>query len=97
MLRVLLVAQSGLTFYDPRDYSVPGSSVHGISQARILEWIAISLSKESLTQGLNLDLLHCRQIIYHLNCLIYYYCYYYCYRVSSQYVWDVIFCSDGHL
>jgi len=29
------------------DYSPPGSSVHGISQARILEWVAISFSKGS--------------------------------------------------
>ena len=33
--------------YDPMDCSLPGSSVHGISQARILEWIAISFSRES--------------------------------------------------
>ena len=31
-------------FCDPMDYSLPGSSVHGISQARILEWVAISFS-----------------------------------------------------
>ena len=31
-----------LTLYDPMDYSPPGSSVHGISQAEILEWVAIS-------------------------------------------------------
>ena len=30
---------------DPRDCSPPGSSIHGIFQARILEWIAISFSK----------------------------------------------------
>ena len=29
---------------DPTDYSPPGSSVHGIFQARILEWVAISYS-----------------------------------------------------
>ena len=29
---------------DPMEYSPPGSSVHGISQARILEWVAISFS-----------------------------------------------------
>ena len=29
------------------DYSPPGSSVHGILQARILEWVAISFSRES--------------------------------------------------
>ena len=41
------VAQSCLTLCDPRDYSPPGSSVHEILQARILEWVAISFSRES--------------------------------------------------
>ena len=36
------VAQSCPTLYDPMDNSLPGSSVHGIFQARILEWAAIS-------------------------------------------------------
>ena len=30
--------------WDPVDYSLPGSSVHGISEARILEWVAISFT-----------------------------------------------------
>ena len=34
-----------LTLCDPVDYSPPGSSVHGILQARILEWVAISFSR----------------------------------------------------
>ena len=38
------VAQLCLTLRDPIDYSLPGSSVHGILQARILEWVAISFS-----------------------------------------------------
>ena len=38
---------SCLTFCDPKEYSPPGSSVHGISQARVLEWVAISFSRES--------------------------------------------------
>ena len=33
-----------ITFWDPVDYSLPGSSAHGISKARILEWVAISFS-----------------------------------------------------
>ena len=41
------VAKSCLTFYDPMDYSPPGSSVHGILQARVLEWVAISSSRGS--------------------------------------------------
>ena len=36
-----------LTLYDPMDYSPPGSSVHGILQARILEWVAMPSSRES--------------------------------------------------
>ena len=35
------VAQSCLTLCDPMDCSLPGSSIHGIFQARILEWVAI--------------------------------------------------------
>ena len=38
------VAQSCLTLSDPMDCSLPGSSVHGIFQARVLEWGAISFS-----------------------------------------------------
>ena len=45
-------------FRDPKDCSQPGSSVHEISQARILEWVAISSSKSFFpTQGSNLCLL----------------------------------------
>ena len=36
-----------LTLCDPMDYSLSGSSVHGIFQARVLEWIAISFSRGS--------------------------------------------------
>ena len=42
-----LVVQSCLTLCDPVDYSPPGSSVHGILQARILEWAAIPFSRGS--------------------------------------------------
>ena len=42
-----LVAQSCLTLWDLMDYSLPGSFVHGISQAGILEWVAISFTGES--------------------------------------------------
>ena len=35
------------SFCDPLDCSLPGSSVHGILQARILEWVAISFSRGS--------------------------------------------------
>ena len=38
------VAQLCLTLCDPTDCSLPGSSVHGIFQARVLEWDAIAFS-----------------------------------------------------
>ena len=41
------VAQSCQTLCDPMDCSLPGSSVNGILQARVLEWIAISFSRGS--------------------------------------------------
>ena len=43
----VLVAQLCLTLGDPMDCTPPGSSVHGILQARTLEWVAISSSRES--------------------------------------------------
>ena len=42
------VAQSCLTLLDPMDCSPPGSSIHGIFQARVLEWGAIAFSRNAL-------------------------------------------------
>ena len=42
-----LVTKLCLTLCDPMDCSLPDSSVHGILQARILEWVAISFSRRS--------------------------------------------------
>ena len=44
---VLFYAQSCLTLCDPMDCGPPGSSVHGLFQARILAWVAISYSRGS--------------------------------------------------
>ena len=41
------VTQSCLTLRDPMDRSLPGSSVHGIFQARVLEWGAIAFSENN--------------------------------------------------
>ena len=57
------------------DHSLPGSSVHEIFQARMLEWVAISFSRGSSrprlgsewNQGWNQGLLHCRQIVQFLS------------------------------
>ena len=57
---------------NPMDCGLPGSSVHGILQARILEWVAIFFTRESSqprnwTQKLNPGLPHCRQTLYRLS------------------------------
>ena len=65
-MSVLLVPQWCLTLCDPVDCRLPGSSVHGILQARILEWGALFFIQEIfLTQRSNPGLLLCRQILYH--------------------------------
>ena len=48
----VLVAQSCLSLCDHMDWSLPGSSVHGISQARILELVAISSSRDLPNPGI---------------------------------------------
>ena len=52
---IVLIAQSCLTLHDSMDYSHPGSSVHGTPQARVLEWVAISLSRGSSQHGKMVD------------------------------------------
>ena len=47
--------------------SLPCSSIHGIFQTRVLEWVAIPFSRIFPTQGSNPGLLHCRQMLYHLS------------------------------
>ena len=66
---VLVCSRSVVSdFCDPMDCIPPGSSVHGIFQARILEWVAISFSKGIFwTQESNPGLLYCRQILYLLS------------------------------
>ena len=67
------VAQSCPTLCFPVGCSLPGSSIQGIFQARVLEWVAISFSRGSSrprdpgTQGLNPGLPHHRQMLYHLS------------------------------
>ena len=48
----VLVTQSCLTLRDPMDCSPPGSSVHGIIHARILEWVPIPFSRGSSQPGI---------------------------------------------
>ena len=50
----VLVVQSRPTLCNPMDYNLPGCSVHGLLQARILEWVAISVFQALFpTQGFN--------------------------------------------
>ena len=63
-------SNSHMTLCNPMDSSPPGSSVHGIFQARILEWVAISYSRES-PQSRDQTYISCisyigRQILYQL-------------------------------
>ena len=64
----VLVAQSCPILCDPMDCSPPGSSVHGILQARTLEWIAIPFSRRS-SQPRDQTQVSCigRWILYHLS------------------------------
>ena len=62
----VLVAQWCPTLCDPMDCGPPGSSVHGILQARILQWVAIAFSRETSLHRAP-TLVSCRQIIYHLS------------------------------
>ena len=61
------VAQSCPTLCKPMNCSLQGSSVHGILQARILEWVAIPFSRGSSLPRDRTCLLHFRQILYHLS------------------------------
>ena len=63
-----LVVQSCLTLWD-MNCSPPGTSVHGILQARILEWVSSHslLQGIFLTQGSNPGLPHCRRVLYCLS------------------------------
>ena len=63
------VTQSCPTLYDPMDYGLPGSSVHGILQARILEWAAVPFSKgcSQPRDRTQVSRRICRQILYRLS------------------------------
>ena len=61
-----LVAQLCLTFCNTMDYSPPGSSVHGILLARILEWVAITFSRGSFWPWDQPWPPSLRQILFHL-------------------------------
>ena len=62
------VTQLCLTLCNPMDGSMPTFSIHGIFQARILEWVCHFLFQGIFpTQGSNLGIPHCRQTLYCLS------------------------------
>ena len=64
----VLVSQLCLILCNPMDCRLPGSSDHGILQARILEWVSPSLLQGIFpTLGLKLGLPHWRKVLYHLS------------------------------
>ena len=63
------VAQSCLTLCNTMDYNPPGSSIHGILQAKILEWVAIPFSRDLPNPRIKPGLLHCRHsLLSELGC-----------------------------
>ena len=69
-IRIRISAQSELmlTLCDPMDWGPPGSSVHGILQARVLEWVVMPSSRRSSQpRDRARGLLHYRQILFHLS------------------------------
>ena len=66
-----LVAQLCLTLWDPMDCSPPDSSIHGILQARILEWVATPSSRGSSWPR---DRTHISYVSYTYRWVLYHYC-----------------------
>ena len=65
VLHTCWIAQLCSTFCDPMDFGPPGSSVHGISQHKYWSGLPLPTPGDLPDWGLNLCLLHCRQILYH--------------------------------
>ena len=63
----MLIAQCCLTLCDRMECSPPGSSVHGILQARILDWVAISSSRGSFRARNRTQVFCIAAILYHLS------------------------------
>ena len=60
----VLVALSCSTLCNPMDCSPPGSSVHRLLHARILQWVTMPFPGDLLDPGIKPSLLHCKQIIW---------------------------------
>ena len=58
------VTQLCLTLSNPMDCSLPGSSIHGIFQARVLEWVAVAFS---ILRTVILHFSHCQKSVEHIS------------------------------
>ena len=84
---VCVCAHSCQTLHDPMDCSPPGSSVHGILQARILEWIVISSSRGSSRPSDQTHISCLEGILYHMSHL----------ETPFFYYIEILFCSKPHI
>ena len=64
------IIQSCLTLCDPMDWSPPGSSVHGILQARMLEWVAMPFSKGSSQPRDGIQVSHMAGVFFTMEALL---------------------------
>ena len=89
---VCMHAQSCLTLWDPMDYIAhQGSSVHGISQARILEWVAISYSNRKLSRRW---LFTAALLLFHLKFYWFSQVFTFAWSITS---WSTNFMSSNHI
>ena len=86
-----LVAQSCPTLCHPMDGSLPGSSVHGILQARILEWVAISSSRDLPDPGIEPKSLISPALAL---CFTFFFSYYF---LLSIYIWCDMYMSHIYM
>ena len=94
------VAQSCLTLSDPMDCSLPGSSVHGIFQARVLEWGAIAFSDMYVCMCVCIYIYICVCITHVCICVHVYVCvcgYIIPHSSSSGNMWEVWWHCSGLL
>ena len=81
------VAQSCPTLHDPMDCSLPGSSIHGIFQARVLEWCALAFSNYRPYQ---LPLLNPFTDVF-ISAIVFF-----CSRISNQFLTPVLLPGKSH-
>ena len=91
------VALLCLTLRDPMDFSLPGSSVHGIFQARVLEWVAIAFCEEISSLSHSIVFLYFFALIAEEGFLISpCYSLELCYQIDISFIFSVPFCFSFH-